>query len=87
MPFYRELRYRVTLHFAEVWLQAPRLRRFDVMLEGKPVLEDYEPYAAGFAAIDAHSFDTAVGDGILDLEFTPHVGDPMVAAIEITRLP
>jgi len=41
----------ITLHFAEIYFRAPdsRRRRFDVAIEGKPRIEDYDPLARGFA--------------------------------------
>jgi hypothetical protein len=79
-------RYRVTLHFAEVRLKAPERRAFDVLLEGKMVLENYDPASHGFATAEKKSFETEVRDGILSIEFVRRVRDPKISAIEIERL-
>ena len=76
----------MTLHFAEVYFQAAGMRSFDVVLGGDPVLENYDPYAMGFATADVHPFDREIQDGILNLEFRPLRDHPKISAIEIERL-
>ena len=84
--------YRVALHFAEIHEPARNRREngfrrvFDVRLEGKTVLEEYDPGAKGFAAADVRTFEVAVEDGILDIEFVHRVENPKVSAIEVIRL-
>ena len=76
-------RYRITLGFAEAFLDPPRRRRFDVSLEGDRELEDYEPpsYRA-----ETRSFERAVMDGFLDITFEREIDNPMVSTIEIEPL-
>jgi hypothetical protein len=79
-------RYRVTLHFAEVWWYAPGLRKFDAVIEGRKVLEDYDPFAAGFATAEEKTWEVSIEDGLLEIEFLHKVNNPKVSAIEIERL-
>ena len=76
-------RYRVTLHFAEIWFAVPGMRRFDVRIEGSEVLREHEPLSKGFLAADARSFEVEVRDGTLDIEFVRRVEDPAVSGLEI----
>ena len=78
-------RYRVTLHFAEVWHRESGRRRFDVRLEGVVGLKDYQPFAAGFATADQRTLEATVTDGFLDIDFIRKVDDPLVSAIEVRR--
>ncbi|MEJ8800548.1 malectin domain-containing carbohydrate-binding protein [Pontibacter sp. H249] len=83
-------RYRVVLHFAELyWTEAGR-RVFDVRAEGALVLDDYDVFAraGGRYAAVAESFEVEVGDGALDLLFSALAGKgganrPKVSAIEV----
>jgi tetratricopeptide (TPR) repeat protein len=77
--------YRVVLHFAEIVATRPGLRVFDVMLEGKRILERYDPAAAGYATAESKTFETVVVDGLLDIEFRPRKENPKISAIEIER--
>ncbi len=84
-------RYRVTLHFAEVFYRAQGkqpadVRSFDVRLQGTTVLPNYSPLAAGFAVADLRTFDTEVKDGMLAIEFVHKVENPKISALEIVRL-
>jgi tetratricopeptide (TPR) repeat protein/tRNA A-37 threonylcarbamoyl transferase component Bud32 len=85
-------RYGVRLHFAEIWHRQPGKRRFGVRVEGKVIIEDYEPLAVGFATADVLSCDGAAGDaipvedGILDIEFIARIDMPKVSAIEVERV-
>jgi hypothetical protein len=46
------------------------VRLFDVLIEGEKVLEDYDGFArAGFGVATSKSFDVAVEDGLLEIEF------------------
>jgi hypothetical protein len=77
--------YNVTLHFAEIWFRTPGSRLFDVLLEGKKVLEAYEPLAAGFAVAQEHGFTVEVTDGFLEVEVVRRNGNPQVSALEVER--
>ena len=82
-------RYRVVLHFAEIFdgRESPpeRPRTFDVRLEGRVVLHEYQPGAPGLAMATRQSFDVDVRDGWLDVRFVHRVAAPAVAAIEVER--
>jgi tetratricopeptide (TPR) repeat protein len=82
--------YRVTLHFAEVWWRARSAGAFDVRLEGREVLGDFQPLDAGFATAQAPTFEVEVGDGFLDLELVwdgpdlPwYLAPPKISGIEV----
>jgi len=79
-------KYRVTLGFAEGYFRTLGKRRFDVLLEGKEILRDFEPLRFGFATAHRESFDTLVDDGVLDIHFVPRVEDPMISTIEVQRI-
>ncbi len=86
--------YKVTLFMAETWFGPNRIgkggdgsRRFDVRINGREVLRDFDLFAAaggsyiGIARSFAHQ---PVGpDGYLDLEFVPRVNNACINAIEI----
>ena len=76
-------RYRVTLGFAEVSFREPEKRRFDVLLEGRTVLEDYEPQVD---AAENFTYEQPVEDGYLDLELVHKVDNPKISAIAIERV-
>jgi tetratricopeptide (TPR) repeat protein len=78
--------YRVTLHFAEVVHREPEKRVFDIDLEGKTVLEGWEPFRAGFATPSQHTFEVKADDGLLDIGFSRRLDNPIVSALEIRRL-
>ena len=77
--------YRVTLHFNEGYSKAQH-RFFDVLLEGKPVLDDFEPLQAGFGLPSKQAFEVSVKDGSLDIEFRREKDNPKISAIEIDRI-
>jgi serine/threonine protein kinase/Flp pilus assembly protein TadD len=78
--------YQVTLHFAELSTRVRSPRRFDVRLEGKTVLEDYDPADLGLAVARRHGFKIEAADAFLDIEFGYRNGFPRVCAIEIEAL-
>jgi tetratricopeptide (TPR) repeat protein len=77
-------RYRLTLGFAEVTSSEAEKRRFDVLLEGRTILDDYEPKVD---TAENFTFEQTVEDGHLDIEFVHKVDDPEISAIAIERLP
>ena len=80
-------RYRVTLHFVEKYFRTASFRVFDVLLEGRTELADYDTYALkGFRDPDVRPFLVEVRDGILDVEFRRRRENPHVFAIEIERV-
>ena len=76
----------MTLHFAEISFAEPGKRTFGVVLEGKKVLEGYEPpLKAGAPVAEEKVFQVEVLDGFLDVEFLREREDPTVSAIAIER--
>jgi serine/threonine protein kinase/Tfp pilus assembly protein PilF len=75
--------YLVALHFAEVWFGAAGLRSFDIFIEKQTVITNYEPFESGFAVAAVEDFTVSVEDDLLEIEFVPRVGNPMISAIEI----
>ena len=77
-------RYRVKLHFAEIYESA--VRSFSVSLEDHVILEDYDPSQAGFAVADVKSNEVVVDDGLLNIVFTASREAAKISAIEIERI-
>jgi Flp pilus assembly protein TadD len=76
--------YRVTLHFAEVFLEEAGRRRFDVSVEGKMFLRNYGP---PFRSSERRAVGVPVRDGLLEIEFSHGVANhPKISAIEIERV-
>ncbi len=79
--------YSVRLHFAETFNDEPGQRNFSVLLNGRAVLEDFDPTTAAggkaFAAV-AREFETKVFRGELVLEFRGQ--GTMINGIEIIQL-
>ena len=78
--------YRVTLHLGEFWYRKPGNRTFDVRIEGELVLENFDPFAAGFAVAQTKEYPATVNDGILDIDFVERLENPNVRAIAIERI-
>ncbi|WP_340077503.1 malectin domain-containing carbohydrate-binding protein [Leptobacterium sp. I13] len=81
--------YTVNLLFGEVWngIQNPNIREFDVFIEDKLVLENYdqnEVYGWNVAIVE--TFNTEVTDGNLDIDFVKILENPNIKGIEIIRL-
>ena len=76
--------YIVRLHFAELFFASPGVRRFNVAIEGTPVLSSFDIYAqAGKAALISKSFTTTVSDGMLNIDFTKVFDNAVVQAIDV----
>lgn len=81
--------YTVILHFAETQWTAARKRQFDVTIEGKKVLDNYDIFAkAGAKAARTESFTTTVSDGVLSIGFSSLPSDggidyPSIAALQV----
>jgi hypothetical protein len=63
---------------------------FDVVIEGRPVLEAYDPFveAGGHAkATTAGPFEFEVADGLLELRLLPRIDEPKISAVVIEPLP
>jgi hypothetical protein len=76
-------RFKVTLGFAEIFSKEPGRREFDVLLEDKTVLTQYEPLEQGFATAEKKVFEVAVKDGFLEIAFARGKGGPKLSAIQI----
>lgn len=77
--------YLVTLHFNEQSVHGPGLAVFSVTLEGRVVLENLDVYAEvgrGYPLV--RRFSITVSDGELELAAIPVVGDPHLAALEVS---
>jgi tetratricopeptide (TPR) repeat protein len=79
-------RYRVALHFAELWFRTRGSQLFDVIVEGERVLESFEPLAAGFGVPEKHERTVEVKDGVLEIEFVHCADNPKLSAIEVERV-
>jgi serine/threonine protein kinase/Flp pilus assembly protein TadD len=78
-------RYRVVLHFAEIYHRESGRRVFDVIIEDRVVLEAFDPGAAGFAVAQTWSGEIEVADGALEIAFLAAKDYPKIAAIEVER--
>ncbi len=80
--------YKVRLYFAEIFknAQAPGARIFDVAIEGKVVLDDYDIYAdvGGYTGV-MKEFAVTSGDSNLDVDFSHVKQNPAVHAIQIIQ--
>lgn len=76
--------WRVTLTLLEPLKRTPR-RRFDVIANGKIVLESFEPVKAAGGALRAvaRSFNVSTPQKKLTLDFVPRDGKAVLAAIDI----
>lgn len=76
--------YNVKLHFAEIWLNAAGRRIFNVDIEGKRVLSNFDliSIAPRFSAIQ-RSFDVTVIDGVLNISLSNVVSDGKITAVEV----
>jgi hypothetical protein len=80
--------YQVTLHFSELWWAAPGKRSFDVSIEGRIVLDDYDVFAAAGGRFRAQLEDhhTTVNDGQLNITLIRGSADfPIINALSVTK--
>lgn len=77
--------YTVTLKLAELYVNAPGLRRFNVSIEGTPVLTSYDLFAAAGGRYIARDemFVATVTDGILNIGFQVVTNASKVNSIEV----
>ncbi len=93
-------RYRVTLHCVGHPTDPQQQQAFAVLLEGKTVLERFEPggwqrsvarllpaSASRFATVEKKRIEVAVRDGFLDVELALYTSTAALAAIEVAPLP
>ncbi len=86
--------YRVVLHFAELWFNAPGgatggpgSRRFSVQAEGQTVISNFDMLAqAPTLTALRREISTQVTDGTLNLDFVSLANRAKVAAIEVFRI-
>ena len=79
--------YEVVLHFAEIQGARTGQRIFDVAAEGTTVVDNLDIAAlVGRRRSLVRTVSATVTDGVVDLVFTPVVGDATIAALEI-RMP
>ena len=76
------------MYFAEIYSGAWTVgkRRFDVLVEGSLVLDDYDVFAAAGANRGIMRAFTVTSDSALDVDFRQVAENPALKAIEIVRL-
>ena len=86
--------YSVNLHFAEIYLDAPNLRKFDVSIEGEKVVDDLDIHESTKNAFDP-GHDTAlvlnfpqveVTDGNFDLDLSASLNNAKISGLELIPL-
>jgi hypothetical protein len=77
----------VNLLFAELVFTEPDQRRFDVSIEGKRVLNDFDiVQEVGPGTAVTKSFHTRVTDQFLDIWFVPQRKNATISAIEVIEV-
>lgn len=77
-------KYLVRFHFVETEKDSENTRLFDVLIEGKRVIENLDIFAtAGKNTLYTHETSVTVSDGALDIEFIGVLGNGIVSAIEV----
>lgn len=78
-------KYSVTLKFYEPYFNEKGKRVFDVKVQGKTVLNEFDIFSrvGKFSALDYTVPDVVVNDGVLKIEFVPKHSLPVIAAIVI----
>lgn len=80
-------RYRVVIHFAEIWFRPPHeSRAVEVFAEGESTGCRFDSGETGFATAARREFEISVADGELSLEFRSIRNNPKVSGIEIQKL-
>lgn len=79
--------YRLRLFFAAPQRPGESLRKFDVALQGRTVLEDVtiDPRGESGERFAVHTLDNVQIVGKLELELIPKVGEPVLSGLEIVR--
>lgn len=74
--------YEVRLHFAEIYVDSPGSREFNVIVEGKTVLVSHDIYATvGPNTADVETIVTEVTDGLLTISFEHVTENPKVRTL------
>ncbi|HAK96244.1 MAG TPA: hypothetical protein DCM87_14945 [Planctomycetes bacterium] len=79
--------YVVALYLAEIRCKERGARQFDVLLEGRKVLDRYAPVLQGGNGERCEFTGIEVEDGFLDIVLGRACGDPQIAAIHIEPAP
>jgi len=80
-----EAQYEVELHFAELQATAAGQRQFNVFIEGREVLHNFDIYAeAGYKTACVRTFQATVRDNHIDIEFTGP--NPLLCAVRVRGL-
>jgi hypothetical protein len=82
-------RFAVDLFFAEVWpgVSAASRRVFDVSLDGRTVLDDFDVFKeAGGANVGIARRFEIESDGIIDLDLLHGIQNPLISGIRVTPL-
>jgi beta-galactosidase len=81
-------RYQVTLRFQEPVVDAVGVREFDVLVNGKIVLERFDIFASAGGKLTGvdRTFETTSRDSGIVIEFRPVKGNALVSALSITSL-
>lgn len=80
-------RYLLRLHFVQTRVTEPGDRVFDVYVDGREFLQDYDTLlSVGYARADMKEVKADVHDGILDIEFKTKAGNSVLSGLEIERL-
>jgi len=76
--------YLLTMQFVELLQNGPNLRRFSVLAEGVPLLQDFDLYARfGRNYAVTYQFAVTVADGQLNVTFPASIGQSTIAAISV----
>ncbi|NAS13037.1 malectin domain-containing carbohydrate-binding protein [Poritiphilus flavus] len=79
--------YELRLHFAEIYWTGSGQRVFSVAVEGTPMIVDLDiTDEVGARNALVKTINTAVADGILNIEFSASVNGPLVSALEVFSL-
>ncbi|MDZ7262428.1 MAG: malectin domain-containing carbohydrate-binding protein, partial [candidate division KSB1 bacterium] len=80
--------YEIALLFVEPYWQQAGKRKFDVLIEGTTVLNDFDIFfLVGHDHATSRSFSVEVSDGQLKIDFQAVEGFPIVSAIRVTQTP
>ena len=85
------MKYRVTLHFAELKDVVPGDRVFDIEIQGQTVVKSFDPIASapGRNRAISRSFNNIPADRVLDVRLISPDGDntqrlpPILSALEV----
>ena len=78
---------QIRLHFAELEGRTAGQRRFDVLIQGHPVLKDFDVAAQAGDAFRAvvRQFQDIAADSQIRISFRAIQGQPCISGIEVIR--